>query len=280
MSDYYNILGVDRNASPDDIKRAYRKLASQNHPDKGGDTKKFQDIQAAYETLSDPDKRAQYDNPQPQFNGPGGFHFHTGGGMPPGFEDIFAQAFGGHNPFGGFGQRPPQRNRTLNIQTQISLEEAFHGKELLANLTLPSGRNQTVEIRVPAGIQDGTTLRLTGMGDDSYINLPRGDIHLVVTVLPHNVFQRQDDDLIRNLDITCIDAMLGKTVDVNTIDNKTLEININPGTQPGQILAIQGYGMPNMHDARFKGRMLINVNIKIPTNLSPAQKDALTNAFT
>jgi curved DNA-binding protein len=281
MSDYYSILGVDRNASSEDIKRAYRRLASQNHPDKGGDTKRFQEIQAAYDTLSDPDKRSQYDNPQPQ-GMPGGFHFHTGGGMPPGFEDIFAHAFGGNNPFGDiFGQRrqPGPRNRTLNIQTQISLEEAFHGKELLANLTLPSGRNQTLEIKIPPGIQDGTTLRLSGMGDDSYANIPRGDIHLTVNILEHPVFQRQGDDLVRDIDITCVDAMLGKTVDIDTIDGRTLAVTINPGTQPGQILAAQGHGMPNINDSRFRGRMLMNINISIPTNLTDFQRAALSQVF-
>lgn len=281
MSDYYSILGVDRNASPEDIKRAYRRLASQNHPDKGGDTKRFQEIQSAYDTLSDPDKRSQYDSPQPQ-GMPGGFHFHSGGGMPPGFEDIFAHAFGGNNPFGDiFGQRRQQnpRNRTLNIQTQITLEEAFHGKELLANLTLPSGRNQTLEIKIPAGIQDGTTLRLSGMGDDSYANVPRGDIHLTVNVLEHGIFQRQGDDLVRDIDIDCIDAMLGKTVDVETIDGRILAVNILPGTQPGQILAAQGHGMPNINDARFRGRMLMTINISIPSTLTEQQRTALVQVF-
>jgi len=281
MSDYYSILGVDRNASPEDIKRAYRRLASQNHPDKGGDTQRFQEIQAAYDTLSDPDKRSQYDNPQPQ-GMPGGFHFHSGGGMPPGFEDIFAHAFGGNNPFGDiFGQRRQQgpRNRILNIQTQITLEEAFHGKDLLANLTLPSGRNQTLEIRIPAGIQDGTALRLSGIGDDSYANAPRGDIHLTVNVLEHPVFQRHGDDLVTDIDIDCVDAMLGKTVDVETIDGRILAVNILPGTQPGQTMAAQGHGMPSMSDNRFRGRMLMTVNIRIPTNITESQQSALVQAF-
>ena len=130
---YYETLGVSKNATPDEIKRAFRKLASQHHPDKGGDTQKFQEIQAAYDTLGDPEKKAAYDNPQPQFQ--------QFGGMPSGFEDIF-NAFGGGNPFGDmFGRRPQRqqpRNKTLNLQTGISLEDAFFGKDLTLSVTLPT----------------------------------------------------------------------------------------------------------------------------------------------
>jgi DnaJ-class molecular chaperone len=270
--DHYSTLGVDRNASPEDIKRAYRKLASQHHPDKGGDKAKFQDIQAAYDTLSNPDKKSQYDNPMPQ-------GFHHQGNMPHGFEDVFAHMFGNGNPFGDvFGRRPqpqPVRNRTLNLQTQISLEDAFHGKDMIATIQLPSGRDQILEIKIPAGVADGTTLRLAGMGDDSIGNMPRGDIHLSVHVMPHHEYQRQGDDLVKSLKINCIDAMLGKTVQFTTIDNRTLEINIVPGTQHGQTLAVQGYGMPNMSNSYMKGRLLLNINITIPTSISEDQKHLL-----
>ena len=271
MTDFYSTLGVSKNASPDEIKKAYRKLANQHHPDKGGNTEKFKEIEEAYRTLGDPQKKAEYDNPQPQFGGPGGFHFHTGGNP---FEDIFGQ-FGG-SPFGDvFGRRSQPRNRTLNIQTVITLEEAFTGKDLLASVGLPSGREQTIEVKIPAGIQDGTTLRLHGLGDDSVPNAPRGDLHLTVNVRSHHIFQRQGDDLVRSVDINCIEAMLGKTVSITTLDNKTLEIKVAPGTQPGQMLAVAGYGMPRMNDNRFKGRLLININVTIPQNLSPIQKSLL-----
>lgn len=273
MADHYTTLGVNKNAGPDEIKKAYRKLASQHHPDKGGDTKKFQEVEEAYRVLSDPEKRAQYDNPQPQFGG-GPFGGFGGGGFPPGFEDLFS-AFGHGSPFFGQGFRQqPQRNRTLNIQTNISLEEAFHGRDLVANVRLPSGKEQLLEIKIPAGISDGTTLRLGGMGDDSVPGVPRGDIHLTVNVNPHPRFVRQGDDLLCKADITCIDAMLGKTINVTTIDGKVLEVTVNPGTQHGQILAAAGYGMPKVNDNRFKGRMLISVDISIP-KLNEAQKAIL-----
>ena len=266
--DHYSTLGVDRNAGPDEIKLAYRRMANQHHPDRGGDKSKFQEVQAAYETLSDPEKRQQYDNPHPQ-----GFHF----GGPAGFEEMFAHAFGNNHPFGDmFGRRgPPMRNRNLNLQTQITLEEAFHGKDMIANITLPSGRDQVLEIKIPAGVSDGTTLRLAGMGDDSVGNVPRGDIHLSVHVMPHHEFQRQGDDLIKNLSVSCIDAMLGRRIQFNTIDGRTLEVNVAPGTQHGQTLAVQGHGMPNMANSYMKGRLLLNINITIPTNLDENQKQLL-----
>jgi curved DNA-binding protein len=269
--DYYNILGVSKQAGADEIKKAYRKLASQHHPDKGGDTKKFQEVEEAYRTLSDPEKRQQYDNPQPQ-------GFQQYGGMPPGFEDIFS-AFGG-GPFGDmFGRRQqPQRNKTLNMQTNVSLEEAFSGKNLMATVVLPSGKEQLIDVKIPAGIQDGVTLRLSGMGDDSIPNIPRGDIHLTVHVQPHSTFIRQGDDLIRSVNVSCIDAMLGKAITVDTIDGKTLEIAVKAGTQPGQMLAATGYGMPNVNDNRFKGRMLVQINITIP-ELNDYQKDIIKQLF-
>ena len=269
MADYYNILGVDRSASQDDIKKAYRKLAAKHHPDRGGDTAKFQEISVAYDTLGDPDKRSQYDNPAPQ-------GFQQYGGMPPGFEDIL-RGFGG-NPFGDiFGNRraQPVRNRTLNLQTQISLEEAFSGRELMANVQLPSGREQVLEVKIPAGVRDGTTLRLAGMGDDSIGNVPRGDIHLTVNIAQHDRFLRDGDDLIMKFDISCFDAILGTSIQFNSLDGKTLETNIPAGIQHGQLMNIQGQGMPNMADSRMKGRLLIEVRIKIPTTLTDNQKAEL-----
>jgi DnaJ-class molecular chaperone len=271
MTDHYQTLGVNQSANQDEIKQAYRRLAAQHHPDRGGDTAKFQEIQAAYAILSDPNQRAQYDNPQPQFGGPGGFHF--GGGGPAGFEHFFSQAFGG-NPFDQmFGHRQPQRNRNLNLQTTITLEEAFLGKNLVANVGLPSGLEQVLEVKIPAGVRDGTVLRLAGMGDDSIPNMPRGDIHLTISIAPHHIYQRQGDDLLRSLFVSCFDAILGKTIKFDTIDGKNLEVNIAPGTQHGQILAVQGYGMPNMADQRMKGRLLLEINIRIPTDLNQQQKD-------
>lgn len=271
--DFYNTLGVQRNATQEEIKLAYRKLASMHHPDRGGDAEKFKEIQIAYDTLSDPNKKTEYDNPGQ------GFH-HFGPGQQGDFNDIFAQFFGGRpgpGPFDFFGnQRPPQRNRTINLASEITLEDAFSGKELIFNVVLPTGKNQTVNIKVPAGINDGTVLRIAGLGDDSIPNLPRGDLHLTVHIRPHNSFRRQGDDLVKDLNVSCIDAMLGCKINVDTIDGKTIEVNITPGIQHGQILGASGYGMPNVNDNRFRGRLLMPINIMIPENLTEAQKDLLS----
>jgi curved DNA-binding protein len=269
MTNHYQTLGVNRDVTPEELKKAYRSLASKNHPDKGGDTARFQEIQAAYDVLSDPQKRAEYDNPQPQFHS---------SGMPGGFDDIISQMFGGRSPFGFNGGRA-QGNRTLNLQTNITLEEAYYGKDLIASVTLPSGTEQTIEIRIPAGIQDGVTLRLAGMGDDSVANSPRGDLHLTVSVLGHKKFRRAGDDIHLPLQLDCIDAILGTSREVETIDGKTLSIFIPPGTQHGSIMSVPGYGMPLMNDNRFKGRLMIDINIVIPKFITDEQKNALIKHF-
>ena len=268
MSDYYSILGIDKTASQDDIKRAYRSLASKHHPDKGGDTAKFQEIQEAYAVLSDPDKRAEYDNPRPQM---GGFHFHHGS-MPPEFEDIFSN-FG----FPGFfNQRQrQQRNRTLNLNTNITLKEAFDGKTLLANIKLPSGRDQMLEVKIPPGIRSGNVIRLTGMGDDTIPNIPRGDLQLTIHINDMMGYERVEDDLYKEINISCIDAMLGTMINVNSIDGRSLEVKIPEGCQFHQKLALHGQGMPNVKDHRMRGRLIIVVNIFVPTNLNFQQKELL-----
>jgi len=266
MTDPYSILGVDRNASPEEIKKAYRRLATQHHPDKGGNTAKFQEIQGAYAILSDPQKKAEFDNPRPQM-GPGGFSFNMGGGFPPEFEDFFGSFFNQR-------RASPQRNKTYNLQAEITLEDAFNGKEILGNIRLPSGE-QTFEIKVPPGIRDGNVLRLAGMGDNSNPDLPKGDIHLTIRIHPHHIFQRHNDDLVMHLNINCLEAIVGKTISIDTIDKKTLEVRIQPGIQHGQILAVPGHGMPNINDPRMRGRLLINVGIIVPTDLTEEQKEII-----
>lgn len=270
MSDYYKILGVDRTATHDEIKRAYRKLAAKHHPDRGGDTAMFQEIQAAYDVIGDPEKRNQYDNPGPQFS-----HSSFDGAVPPGFEDIFS-AFGA--PFNGMFRRPPpppQQNQSLGVRTEITLEEAFHGKEIVVSVKLPSGKDQILEIKIPPGATDKMKLRLAGMGDDSIPHLPKGDIYLTVQIKPHARYIRENDDLIQLINVNAIDAILGTTYNIETVSGKTLEVKIPAGIQHGQILAVRGCGMPNLKNPTQIGRLLLNVNIVIPTNLTDSQKQTL-----
>jgi curved DNA-binding protein len=263
MPDYYTILGIEKSASKEEIKSAYRKLASLHHPDRGGDTKTFQEIQAAYATLSDPDKKLQYDNYQNQTTNN---HFQD-------ISDIFRDFFNfeNNNVF-----RREFRNKNLNLKVEITLEEAFNGKDIISNVKLPSGRDQLIDIKIPKGIQHNTTLRIYNIGDDSIKNIPRGDIFLTVDIKPHPIFKRLDDDLETVVQLSCFEAILGKELTINTIDNKTLAINIPPGAQNNQIFGVPNFGMFN-NSTNTRGRLFIKINITIPTNLTDEQKAILKN---
>jgi len=266
--DYYNILGVSENATPDEIKKAYRSLANKHHPDKGGDQAKFKDISVAYDTLSDANKKAEYDQ-QRQFGNGQQFHFHTGNG---GF-DPFAQMFGGGgHPFGDiFGRMHPQarRNRDLNIQCQVSFLDSFTGKQLEANFRLPSGRNQNIVINVPAGIQNGDTIRYQGLGDDSIPNAPRGNLNVTIQVNLDSTYERRGDDVYTRINISPIEAMIGTKKTVNTLAGTPLEMDIRAGVETGVEFASGGHGFPNVNTG-MKGRFVGIVNIKTPIVTDPA----------
>ncbi len=266
MQDYYSILGVAPGAGPDEIKRAYRKLANQHHPDKGGDQAKFKDISVAYDTLSDGQKRAEYD--QMRMGGPQ-VRFQTGD-----FQD-FADMFGGtFDPFGNrsnpffdvFGRG--RKNRDLNIQCQISLLDSFLGKQLEANYKLPSGKSQTVVINVPAGIAHGETIRYQGLGDDTMPNMPRGSLNVTIVVLPDPNFRRQGDDLYTTVHINPIEAMIGCRKRVKYITGEEKEIDIRAGVESGIEYASNGYGFSNPRSGG-KGRFVISVNIRTPSINDP-----------
>lgn len=272
MSDHYSTLGVSRNASPDEIKRAYRKLAGKHHPDKGGDTQQFQKIEEAYRVLSDPNQKAEYDNPQMGGFNQQGFDFN----------DLFSQFGGFGGPFGDiFGQRHhrPHRHRTINLEAVITLEEAFHGKDMVASVVLPSGKDQIINVKVPAGIQDNTTLRLAGMGDDSIPGIPRGDIHLTIKLSHHPRFFRDGDDLIAEQKLPIWSAILGDKFTITTIDGKHLEVTVPAGTSLDQIMSIQNAGMPNMRDSRFRGRLLVKLKFDVPSDLTEEQKNNIRKAI-
>jgi len=229
MTDYYQILGVSKNASQEDIKKAYRKLASKHHPDRGGDTKKFQEIQVAYDVLSDSQRRAEYDNPMSQYSGsgPNSNQWNFRSGNPMDFEDLM-------NNFGFFNRARSQvrKNRTLNLRVQLTLEEILEGKEIIGSLRLPSGKEQTLNLHIPKGVRAGDTIRYSGIGDDSIPNIPRGDLMVAIEELPHPVFTRDGDDLRMDFTVSAFDAMLGKSIRVITLDNTEIEVKIPAGIQP------------------------------------------------
>ena len=271
MKDYYQILGVSEQASPDEIKKAYRTLANKHHPDKGGDQAMFKDISVANDTLSDPQKRAEYDQ-QRQFGNMGGFpggggtqfHFNTGN-----MHDIFGQAFA-QGPFGDiFGHmRGQRRNRDLNIQCQVTLLDSYVGKQLEASYRLPSGRTQNVVINLPVGIAYGETIRYAHLGDDSIPGIPPGSLNVTVIVLPDEKYQRVGDDLYTSVEINPIEAMIGCRKTVKMITGKEMSLDIRAGVESGAEFASAGQGFKNTQTQR-KGRFVSVVKIKTPAITDP-----------
>ena len=270
MNDLYQFLGVDASATQDEIKSAYRKLAMKHHPDRmGGDDTKFKEIQNAYATLSDPQKKAEYD--QMRMGGGPQMHFRTGG---QGFQD-FADIFGGGHPFGGspfgdiFGHRRVQKNRDLNIQCQVTLMDAYNGKQLEASYQLPSGRMQTVVINVPAGIEHGSTIKYAGLGDDTHPSLQRGDLNVTILVMPDRNYRREGNDVISTLEISPIEAMIGCKKHIVTLGGQRLNIDVRAGVETGTEYAVGGHGF-NVVNSNLRGRHVAHIKIKSTEVLDPA----------
>jgi len=261
--DHYNTLGVAKNATPDEIKKAYRKLASQHHPDRGGDTATFQKIQAAYDTLSDSDKRQQYDNPASQsFNFhdfgagfPGGFSFNATGG----FNDIF-------NEF--FKQTTQQRRATQIYRTSvvISLDQAYTGGEQLLKIQSPTGHNM-VKIDIPKGVHDGSQIRINDVIDGATLIVE-------FRVQKHLKFDRNGNDLYCNQPVSVLDLIVGTTIEFTTISGTTLEVKIPAGTQPHMQLKIAGQGMP-INNTGFYGDQILLLKPFVPDNIDTAIIDSI-----
>jgi curved DNA-binding protein len=255
MTDHYAALGVPRTASADEIKRAFRKLASQHHPDKGGDTAKFQSIQAAYAVLGDEQKRAEYDNPMPQFGGFGGF----GGGHPQ-FNDIFAQMFGG----GGFGQQP--RRNHVRMTLYISLLDVAQGGRKPVSIGTAQGQS-TIEIDLPLGLNDGDNVQYQGLAP--------GGQDLVVTfrMRPDATWERDGLNLTREHTVSVWDLILGADVTVQNILGHTLTIRVPNRCQPGTVLRCRGQGIRDRRGVQ--GDMFVKLRATIPDNLAPELLEAI-----
>ena len=183
MQDLYQILGVNKNATEEEIKQAYRKLAMKHHPDRGGDEKQFQEIKNAYEVLSDPVRRQQHDNPGPFHHHHGNhehshFEFHFGGGGPQDiFSQFFNQGFGAH-PF----QRQPRKNKDLRVRLGVDLASTLQSQEKTISVQTTKGDRFTVDVSIPRGIDDGTTIKFSQLGDNFFDTLTRGDLYVIISV--------------------------------------------------------------------------------------------------
>jgi curved DNA-binding protein len=277
---HYETLGVSETSSQEDIKKAYRKLAAKHHPDKGGDTATFQKIAAAYETVGDQNKRAQYDaQRQGGFSGGGFDPFAHAASMGQGWQDV-SSMFGQGNPFEQFfrGAGPQTRkNRDLNIRITVSFKQSYTGTELEASYAMPSGKKETVLIKVPEGIVSGQVIRYTGMGDDSTQGLPRGDLNVTVMVEHSTEFERKGDDLVAFVKLNPFEAMTGCTKIVSHLNGTGIRFNIRPGVQHGTEFISSRLGFKNLRGDL--GNLIIVVLVDIPEVTDPDIKEKLENLF-
>jgi len=257
MTDYYAALGVPRTATADDIKRAFRRLASQHHPDKGGDTQKFQAIQEAYATLSDEQKRAEYDNPRPQFSG---FQGHPGGLN---INDIFGQMFGQ-----GFGQQQHQHPRRSHVRMTlwISLLDVATGGKRTVSLGTQAGVS-AVEIEIPLGINDGDNVQYEGIGPGS------SDLVVQFKITPDRKWQRDGLNLAQEVRIDIWELILGGDLTIDTLTGKTLSTRVPARTQPGTVLRLKSQGLRDR--AGQTGYIMIRVQAQIPENIASEIIDAI-----
>jgi curved DNA-binding protein len=292
FKDYYKILGLNKQASADDIKKAYRKLAKKYHPDKNPNDKvaeeKFKEVSEAYEVLKDPEKRKKYDMLGANWKhyqnaaGPnadwfnnfnqsrqGGSYQFSGSfndlfGNIGGFSDFFESFFGSRNNFGeasGFGNIP-QKGNDYEASLTISLEEAHRGveKQFVVN-------GKTLKVKINPGIEEGKKLRLKNQGGEGKSGGEKGDLYLKIQIEKHPYFERKDNDLYYDLDVDLYTAVLGGKKEVTTLDGKRLNIIIPKGTENGKILKVKEMGM-NRPGMAHRGDLFVRINVTIPKNLT------------
>ena len=296
---FYEILGVKRDATDAEIKKAFRKLAQKHHPDAGGDEAEFKKISEAYETLSDPAKRKEYDQilmyggiPGADFGGDGGrsraYTYSNMDGVD--FSDVFGGA-GGQGGFGGFdfadifgaGARGratrAQKGSDLTMTLDVSFEEALAGSERKVSYRVPStGEEQTLTVKVPAGAVNGGKLRYKRRGEMGYNGGERGDLVIVTNVAEHPVFKREGANIRLTLPVSIYEATLGASIDVPTPEGKTVRLKLPKGTQNGKVFRFKDLGAPNVKKKGTRGALYVTILVEIPTRLSAKERAALEEA--
>ncbi|PIW23044.1 MAG: molecular chaperone DnaJ [Candidatus Aquicultor secundus] len=294
--DYYAVLGVGRNATKKEIKDAYRKLARKYHPDTNKGSKaeteeKFKEVSEAYEVLKDPKKRKEYDEMGSFFNarGPGGhnYSYDTGNfGGAGGFNDF--SGFGGGFQAGNIGdifdifgggagaQRANMRAKggDITYNAHLSFDEALKGKtvQLLINREEKGGPS-TETVKIPAGAADGSKIKFKGKGQAGQNGGPPGDLYIITKVAPHPFFKRNGGDILLDVPVTFVEAVLGASIEIPTVDG-TVSLKIPIGTQDGQVFRLRGKGSPKLK-ASGRGDMLATVKIEVPKELTADEKELL-----
>ena len=275
--DFYKVLGVDKKAAADEIKKKYRALARDLHPDKTkGDAakeEKFKAVSEAYEILSDAKKRAEYDEARSLFER-GGFRAPQGGGFQGG---DFSDVFGGGNPqdifanlFGGAARRGPRKGQDLQTEATITFRESVFGTTLDLRLATERGQAQNISARVPTGVNDGAKIRVKGKGAQGEAG--PGDLFIQLHVKPHPIFSRKGENLTITLPVTFAEAALGADIKVPTMAGDDVTVRIAPGTPSGRTLRVKGRGIVK---GSTTGDLLVTVEVQVPQRVDGKALDAL-----
>ena len=276
--DFYAILGVDKKAGADEIKKKYRSLARELHPDKtkGDDAleEKFKAVSEAYDILSDSKKRAEYDEARSLFER-GGFRAPMGGSGGGGdFSDLFAGGSSNDifaNLFGGGGmRRGPRKGQDLQTESTITFKESIFGATLELSLSTDGGKPQKITARVPAGVNDGAKIRVKGKGAPGEAG--PGDLFILLHVKPHPVFSRKGENILLTLPVTFVEATLGADIKVPTLDGEEVTVRLAPGTPNGRTLRVKGRGVKK---GGVVGDLLATIDVQVPQRIETEASEAL-----